>query len=613
MKKILSLALALVMCLSLHTGAPAQASGPVQISTAEELIAFAKRVNNGEYGLDGVLTADISLGVYEWKESIAAFDQKSIFHKPGYTGAFDGAGHRISAGISDYSIFGKIDTGGVVKNLTVNGIMHSRAMLAYCCAGTISNCHTSGSLFPTEDNRLPLIGGIVAELGCATRTDGYAPGTVVNCTSEVNIQFEPSVVNYGYYNIGGIVGCIHKGTADRCFFSGSIELRGAIPDCSASVGGIAGDTILGGPVINCGNTGSITADVFIDHNIHTKEIPVEIGGIVGHAGNIYGAAPGTASVVNCWSTGAIQVTSSGAPAGCSGIGGGRGGYSGGLRQMANCWSTGTVTAASDLGHSNQSGSGICYFLEGTDYNSGGSPTFTEEELRNGALTEKLNDYVRSHPGQGLLAWRQGPWGRPELTDSFTPEPAPEPTPDPTPPVTPAAPRFTDVKQGDFYYTAVQWAVEKGVTSGTSASTFSPNKPCTRAEIVTFLWNANGRPEPASSVNPFTDVKPADYYCKAVLWAVENHITSGIGPGRFGPKTSCTRSQAVTFLWRAAGSPGTVGGDHSFTDIKPGSYYEGAVSWAAANKVASGTSAVTFDPDRTCTRGQIVTFLYRANG
>lgn len=157
-------------------------------------------------------------------------------------------------------------------------------------------------------------------------------------------------------------------------------------------------------------------------------------------------------MVNCWSAGAIQVTSAGAPAGCSAIGGGRGGYSGGLSDMANCWSTGTVTVTSPSGHSNQRGSDTCYFLEGTNYNSGGSPTFTEEEFRNGILTNKLNDYVRSHPGQGLLVWKQHPaWERPELTDSFTPEPEPEP------PVTPEAPQFSDVKEGDFYYDAVQWS------------------------------------------------------------------------------------------------------------------------------------------------------------
>ena len=435
------------MCLSIGAGAPARASGPVQISTAEELIAFAKRVNNGEYSLDAVLTADIQLSIYAWKESIAVFDQKSAFYEPGYTGTFDGAGHQIQAGFSDYCIFGKIDAGGVVKNLTVDGSMYSRAILAYCCAGAISNCHITGSLSPTEDNSLPLIGGIVAELGCATRTDGYAPGTVVNCTSEVNIRFEPSAVDYGYYNIGGIVGCIHKGTVDRCFFSGSIELQGAVPSCSASVGGIAGTAFA--DVINCGNTGSITADVFIDRNVHTWEVPVEIGGIVGNTCNFYAATP---CVVNCWSAGAIQVTSAGAPAGCSAIGGGRGGYSGGLSDMANCWSTGTVTVTSPSGHSNQRGSDTCYFLEGTNYNSGSSPTFTEEEFRNGILTNKLNDYVRSHPGQGLLVWKQHPaWERPELTDSFTPEPEPEP------PVTPEAPQFSDVKEGDFYYDAVQWS------------------------------------------------------------------------------------------------------------------------------------------------------------
>ena len=130
--------------------------------------------------------------------------------------------------------------------------------------------------------------------------------------------------------------------------------------------------------------------------------------------------------------------------------------------------------------------------------------------------------------------------------------------------------------------------------------------------MTFLWRAAGSPDPVSSANPFSDVKPSDYFYKAVLWAVENNITSGIGGGRFGPGGACTRGQAVTFLWRAEKSPNASAGS-LFSDVKSGSYYEKAVDWAVSKNVTSGTGNGKFSPDASCTRGQIVTFLYRANG
>ena len=181
--------------------------------------------------------------------------------------------------------------------------------------------------------------------------------------------------------------------------------------------------------------------------------------------------------------------------------------------------------------------------------------------------------------------------------------------EPTEPGTPAAPSFTDVPAGEYYADAVAWAVANGVTSGTGNGRFSPGDPCTRAQIVTFLWRAYGRQEPTSTVNPFTDVKSGDYYYKAVLWAVENGITGGITDTTFGPNNPCTRAQAVTFQYRAASKPDVTGGS-SFTDVPADAYYTNAVVWAVANGVTSGTSTTTFSPDQTCTRGQIVTFLYR---
>ena len=168
--------------------------------------------------------------------------------------------------------------------------------------------------------------------------------------------------------------------------------------------------------------------------------------------------------------------------------------------------------------------------------------------------------------------------------------------------------FVDVSGGAYYEDAVLWAVREGITSGTTATTFSPGASCTRAQMVTFLWRAAGSPK-ASGSNPFRDVSADTYYYDAVLWAVENGITSGISADAFAPDAMVTRAQTVTFLYRAAGSPAAVPGS-SFADVRSDAYYADAVSWAVEKGITSGTAAAAFSPDADCTRAQIVTFLYR---
>jgi len=173
---------------------------------------------------------------------------------------------------------------------------------------------------------------------------------------------------------------------------------------------------------------------------------------------------------------------------------------------------------------------------------------------------------------------------------------------------PAESAFADVEAGQYYTSAVAWAVQAGVTAGTSATTFSPDATCTRAQTVTFLWRAAGAPASTGS-NPFADVAEGAYYYDAVLWAVENDITDGTSATTFSPDATVTRAQVVTLLHRAAGTP-EVTATAAFTDVAGDSYYESAVLWAVENEVTSGVSESSFAPLQSCTRAQIVTFLFR---
>ena len=169
--------------------------------------------------------------------------------------------------------------------------------------------------------------------------------------------------------------------------------------------------------------------------------------------------------------------------------------------------------------------------------------------------------------------------------------------------------FTDVAAGSYCYDAVQWAVANGITNGTDTTHFSPNAGCTRGQVVTFLWRAAGEPTVGGNVG-FVDVAPGSYCYEAVKWAVANGITKGTDATHFSPNATCTRGQVVTFMYRAEGEP-AVGGSNGFVDVAAGSYCYNAVQWAVANGITKGTDTTHFSPSATCTRGQVVTFLYRA--
>lgn len=174
------------------------------------------------------------------------------------------------------------------------------------------------------------------------------------------------------------------------------------------------------------------------------------------------------------------------------------------------------------------------------------------------------------------------------------------------------PSFSDVSTSAYYYDAVQWAVEQGITTGTSARTFSPDEPCTRAQVVTFIWRALGLDDLSSrsTENPFRDVPSGAYYRDPVLWAAENGITTGTSATTFSPDDACTRAQVVTFLWRTDYPPKKISGPVGFRDVHIEDYFWFPVKWALEREITTGTSADTFSPHQTCTRAEVVTFLYR---
>ena len=229
-------------------------------------------------------------------------------------------------------------------------------------------------------------------------------------------------------------------------------------------------------------------------------------------------------------------------------------------------------------------------------------------------TQKTIDKLQHDFGNNLEYCKNGCGTKnPNYVPPYNPphKPSVKPNPTPSKPETPENP-FVDVKKDDYYYDAVIWAVGKGIAKGVTDTTFQPNASCTRAEMVTFLYRAAGSPEPTNKVNPFTDVAEDSYYYKAVLWAVEKGIAKGTSETTFSPNDTCTRGQTVAFLYRYANSP-AVSGSNSFADVSETAYYYNATLWAMSEKVTEGTSATTFSPNDLCTRGQIVTFLYRYMG
>ena len=681
-------------------------SDPYQIGTADQLKRFRDIVNgsNGQTqnrGACAVLMNDIVLndgtfdanGTYtpgssgtnpeEWTP-IGKYTNDS--NKTPYTGTFDGKHYAIKGlyvvNLPDVAVglFGCLE-GAAVRNLTVDGY--------------VQGCHA--------------VSGIAG--------DASENSTIENCRNNCRVVSEfVTGRSSSYLYVGGIVGLAKDTTIVGCVNTGVVEARGSYNDSRASKAAGIVCTLCGNVIVkNCYNTGDI--------NVTSDKLRE------GTAGGIAGSELSARNTVSdCYNLGAVTVSYTGNNVEYIARAGGIMGYiyfSG--TTVSNCYSVGTLTSTTGTGTSYIGGVvGItkgtvanCYYLDSTAekavWPDGGTVDEatgpkTAAQLGNGTVLALLinNRGDSEHPWnsqcQYLAAARKTlPAFKTQTGDEHTHDwsawtsngdgthsrrctcnaaetvipkrqssgsnysyytikatagtgGAISPSGnvsvrggrDQTFTITPdqgyavsdvkidgesvgavtsysfenvrkahtiavsfaTIKIFVDVPAGSYYEDAVDWAVENGITQGTDDTHFSPDGICTRAQAVTFLWRAAGSPKPETRTMPFTDVNAGSYYYDAVLWAVENGITEGTSDTTFSPNATCTRAQIVAFLWRSEKSP-AAGTANPFADVKSTVYYADAVAWAVANGVTNGTTSSTFSPDNGCTRAQIVTFLYRA--
>ena len=625
-----------------HFEAAPLEDGAYRISNAGNLYWFAALVNAGGNEYDGdngqvcnaVLTGDIILNADMRADALLAWTPIGLYTSATeyvrYSGTFDGAGYTIY-GLSydntayhgrNAGLFGTVDHNGVVKNLTLaDSVIHGATEIGGIAGhnyGTIRNCTMSGTVTGTGATGgivcRNLAGAVVENCRNTGAVSGATTGGIAAENNGTVTGCDNSGAVTGTNSVGGIVGMndgtvadsrntadvtaesIHAGGVVGNLMGGSITgsgNSGAVTGASDYIGGVAG-ACSGATITACFNTGSVTGN---------SAKSDAVGGVVGA---IDGTNTAKSVITSCYNNGAVS--------GRSWVGGiaGVSGYQKTPQtvEFANSYNSGTVSGTSRVGavvgalsKGTVSGS---YFLTGVAQNTiSGAQAATAAQFASGEITWQLNGST----DQGELVWKQT-----LATDAF--------------PCFEGAVvhynsekgtyynevlvenPFVDVPEGSYCFEPVLWAVEKGITTGTSEKHFSPERTCTRAEVVTFLWRAAGSPEPTTTANPFVDV-PADSFCaKAVLWAVENGVTNGVDGNHFAPTENCNRAQVVTLLWRAKGSP-APNSTASFTDLVPGEFYVNAVSWAVENGITNGINDTEFGAAQSCTRAQIVTFLYRA--
>ena len=709
-KRIGSLLLILALCFTLLPTAAFAADNKTSITTKDELLQFAKAVDNGEYDdkTDAVvsLDADLDLTNVAWKPIGSVFAADGTLQHY-FSGKFYGNGHTISNldfsenyGKSEYPSFGFFSEvyGAEISGLTIQGKLDV-SNAGYVYFGTVAGVAADSKIFDC-----------VSDVSF-TDTDKYINGTVAMCGYAINstIEYCQNKGNFSItkdvtsFQMGGIVGLAQNSTVQYCANTG--EMTSWAP-CT---GGIVGQLFQNSKIINCYSTGKM----------------VPLGNGITDFGGIAGIVGAGTEIRHCYFAGEMDLSQYTATTPYKRLGGIAGGVSSDTPVFENnyfletenvpaCFKyqdAGTektldfmktedffneITAAGGNYRFNSNGTPLLpapkytvsfvvtpaelanvvikvngqevanpVDLEAGTYtvevnadncevfnsnititadtathtqtiamtyrkSSGGDdsdPTYAIEvgkDIRNGTVTAnrryaergdtvtitvkpddgfKLDDLtVTDKNGKELKLTDKGngkytftmPAGKVEINAAFVKEVETSP--------------FSDVSTSAYYYEAVKWAQEKGITGGIGNGLFGPNQPCTRAQIVTFLWRAAGSPEP-KSMSSFSDVSADSYYAKAVAWAVENGITTGTGDGKFSPDATCTRAQSVTFLFRAIGK--LVDSKAEFSDVLTDSYYANAVAWAVENGVTNGIGDGLFGPDNSCTRAQIVTFLFRA--
>ena len=714
-KRIGSLLLILALCFTLlPTAAFAEENGQsskITITTVDELLQFAKAVDNGEYDgkADAVvsLDADLDLTGIAWTPIGSKFDTNgTLLHY--FSGKFYGNGHTISNldfsenyGKTEYPSFGFFSEvyGAEISGLTIQGkldVSNSGYVYFGTVAGVaadskISDCVSDVSFTDTDK----YINGTVALCGYAINS------TIEYCQNKGNFSITKDVTSF---QMGGIVGLAQNSTVQYCANTG--EMTSWAP-CT---GGIVGQLFQNSKIINCYSTGKM----------------VPLGNGITDFGGIAGIVGAGTEIRHCYFAGEMDLSQYTATTPYKRLGGIAGGVSSDTPVFENNYFVETenvpacfkyqdagtektldsmktedffneITAAGGKYRFNSNGTPLLpapkytvsfvvtpaelanvvikvngqevanpVDLEAGTYqvevsadncevfnsnititadtathtqtiamtyrkSSGGDdsdPTYAievGEDIRNGTVTAnrryaergdtvtitvkpddgfKLDDLtVTDKNGNELKLTDKGngkytfkmPAGKVTVSATFAPEKT-------------AADYFADVPANSYYADAVLWAAKNGITGGIGNGLFGPNQPCTRAQIVTFLWRAAGSPEP-KSMSSFSDVSADSYYAKAVAWAVENGITTGTGDGKFSPDATCTRAQSVTFLFRAIGK--LVDSKAEFSDVLTDSYYANAVAWAVENGVTNGIGNGLFGPDNSCTRAQIVTFLFRA--
>ena len=641
---------------------------PYQIRTADQLRAFAAAVNEDEH-FDGeyiVLTADIDLSGKQW---IPVGNAGAHY----FSGIFDGQNHKISnmvigtaaqpvdyvssglfacldgavvrnLGVEKASIVAKrtdnvatyggiiaavVDnrqTGGgcLINNCTVSGSVsvstmnqsYAGGIAGYTWHSITVNCGADVNLTTASSGNTAYGGGLVALDGFSIIANSYALGTL---TADAGVNSA---------TIGGIAG-MQAGVAGNNYADMTLKSKNTTADIGSLVGRNTGIAVLSygyfnnekklqngsrvqdakdvgvnvtmvttGEIKNtAGKTGAFLhsqelADLLIDNQCEQETLRQDLSdgisgyGIVLKAGKI---------TIDTWKLDGTTVKQGNAPqlaennqnngGGSSSGGGGGGGSSVSGKVTVDDTVGGTVTVSPK---SPAKGDTVTITVTPDNGYEMDQVTVKDSSGKQIALTDK---------GDGKYTFIM-PDGKVTVAASFIKSEQPEKT------------GFVDVPKNAYYADAVDWAVSEGITSGTTATTFSPDASCTRAQMVTFLWRAAGSPK-ASGSNPFSDVAANAYYYDAVLWAVENGITSGTSATTFAPNATVTRGQTVAFLHRAAGSP-KVSGSNPFSDVAANAYYYNAVLWAVQNGITSGTSATTFSPDADCTRAQIVTFLFRSS-